>query len=169
MSWVCPNCSTSNDDTAEECFVCGTERSEAERTAATGETAAGKIVFSDFQAFKESLKRIFGKKRREKEPVFDIEEIPDDTRSIPPETERPERKTPKPKEIKAHRAASGFAPPWPEHDIEFDIDAIKSKGYVRSEQEMSEDIKGYRFYHADGSDRFIRKETALLIKLAKKR
>lgn len=61
-----------------------------------------------------------------------------------------------------------FAPPWPEHKIRFDIDAIKAKGFVRSEQYTLNGIKGYNFIRADGKSQFILVEMVLIQKMAKK-
>ncbi len=65
--------------------------------------------------------------------------------------------------------ASGFCEPWAEHSIEFDVDAVKAKGYVRSEQTTLGGVNGYNFYTADGSCRFIRQEMLVIQKMAKKK
>lgn len=63
---------------------------------------------------------------------------------------------------------AGFVAPWPEHSIEFDADAIKARGYVRTEQETLGGVKGYKFIRADGTSQFIRVEMVLIQKMAKK-
>ena len=64
--------------------------------------------------------------------------------------------------------AGSFAAPWEEHAIAFDEDAIKAKGYVRSERAALGGVNGYNFYTADGACRFIRPEMAVIQKLARK-
>ena len=61
-----------------------------------------------------------------------------------------------------------FAEPWEEHNIVFDEDGIKAKGFVRSERASLGGINGYNFFTADGSCRFIRAEMAIIQKLARK-
>ena len=61
-----------------------------------------------------------------------------------------------------------FAEPWPEHPIEFDTDAIKRRGFVRSEQKEMNGKKGYLFFKADGTQQFILSELVVLFKMAKK-
>ncbi len=62
----------------------------------------------------------------------------------------------------------GFAEPWPEHKIEFIIDAIKAKGYVASAQKNMNGVNGYEFVRANGSRQFIRVEMVIIQKMAKK-
>lgn len=65
---------------------------------------------------------------------------------------------------------TGFADAWDMHDIVFDIDKIKSKGYVASEQKELMSVQGYYFYTADGATpTFISKETLLVLGLANKK
>ena len=64
--------------------------------------------------------------------------------------------------------ADPFCKPWAEHNIEFDPEGIRAKGFVRSEQTTLGGVNGYNFYTADGSARFIRPEMAIIQKLAKK-
>ena len=64
--------------------------------------------------------------------------------------------------------ADPFCKPWAEHNIEFDPEGIRAKGFVRSEQTTLGGVNGYNFYTADGSARFIRQEMAIIQKLAKK-
>lgn len=66
-------------------------------------------------------------------------------------------------------SSGGFCTPWPEHAIEFDIDNIKQRGFVRSEQFVMSGIKGYAFFKADGSKQFIKSEMLVLLKMAKKK
>lgn len=63
---------------------------------------------------------------------------------------------------------SEFAEPWSDHSIEFDIDKIKSKGFVKVEQKTLSGIHGYNFIRSDGSEQFIRVEMVLIQKMAKK-
>ena len=60
-----------------------------------------------------------------------------------------------------------FCEPWPEHDIEWDIDLIKSKGYTGSRQELHLGIKGYLFFQGSES-RFLSVDTLCMLKLAKR-
>lgn len=62
-----------------------------------------------------------------------------------------------------------FCAPWAEHSIEFDIDKIKQRGFVRSEQTVMAGVKGYTFFKADGSKQFIKLEMILVFKMAKRK
>lgn len=62
----------------------------------------------------------------------------------------------------------GTATPWPEHHIEFDMDVIRAKGYVRFEQKSMGGVNGYNFIRSDGTSQFIRVEMVLIQKMAKK-
>ena len=66
------------------------------------------------------------------------------------------------------RPAGGYAEPWPEHRIRFDPDAIRSRGYVSSERSELGGVKGYKFYKADGTDRFIKVEMLTMLRMATK-
>ena len=57
MSWACANCTTENDDSVEKCVVCGADRTRKIINSDQG----GTVFFSGFDAFKYSLKKIFGK------------------------------------------------------------------------------------------------------------
>lgn len=81
----------------------------------------------------------------------------------PRETEAPGERVAEPER---RESESSFASPWPEHRIRFDVDAIKGKGYVRSEQTVMNSVKGYTFYNAEGTGRFMREEMLLVIKFA---
>ncbi len=72
------------------------------------------------------------------------------------------------KEDQQAAVAKGFAKPWPEHGIEFDKKALKSMGYVSSEQTVLSGVKGYTFYKEDGSGRFLRSEMLVVQKMARK-
>lgn len=62
-----------------------------------------------------------------------------------------------------------FCEAWPEHNIELDIDAIKAKGYVGFAQETRWGIKGYLGYKAAGEPQFLKMETMLILKMAKRK
>lgn len=62
----------------------------------------------------------------------------------------------------------GFCTPWPEHNVTFDIDVIKAKGYVHTEQATVAGVKGYNFFRADGSSQFMRIEIITTFRMAKK-
>ena len=63
---------------------------------------------------------------------------------------------------------SAICEPWEEHNIAFDEDMIRSKGYVSCQRSIMSGINGYEFTTADGSKRFIRVEMVLIQKLAHK-
>ena len=170
MSWVCPICSTSNEDTAENCFVCGGERVAASvpskpsvETLPAGEC---RIFYSDWDAMKGSRESRKGKlaalveslrvkigKCKEKKKIS--------SKSASKPVEKPLKK---PELLKT----SEFADPWPEHKIKLDIAAIKSKGYVRSERKNMNGVNGYLFFREDGSNQFIRAEIMVVQKMAHK-
>ena len=79
--------------------------------------------------------------------------------------ERRERVKP-PKREKAPRIKKGFTKPWPEHNIKFDVDVIKGKGFVRSERTEMNAVKGYTFYKADGTSQFIKAEMLIVLHMA---
>lgn len=64
---------------------------------------------------------------------------------------------------------TGFTTPWPEHGIEFDIEKIKSRGFVYSEQTVFGGIKGYNFYRSDSFSKFFKAEDLLMMKYARKK
>ena len=166
MSWVCPNCSNTNDEGQEKCFVCGMDRPT--RSIGT-EPEDYKIVFSDMEAFSESIKYFFRKK-----PSVSMTAISEETPAEPPKPskaisrageDKPGRKT---RALSIGTPSSEFAKPWPEHKIKFDTATIKEKGYVRSEQKTMGGVNGYCFYKEDGSNQFIRVEMLLVQKMARK-
>lgn len=155
MSWVCSNCSTPNDDTNTSCFVC-----EETRHAVVVEDAESdcKVVFSGFEAWVESIGEFLKKILTKKERIGE---------SVAPRKRK--TKEPKPKKVKKVKAPkNNFAKPWDEHKVKFDIDVIKGKGYVRSEQHILNGIKGYMFYKDGEKGRFIRIEMILVQKMAHK-
>ncbi len=52
----------------------------------------------------------------------------------------------------------GFEDPWEEHGISFNVEKIKSRGFVGVSRFLMDGIKGYRFYRADSTYTFFRKE-----------
>lgn len=66
-------------------------------------------------------------------------------------------------------APAGFGTPWPEHNIVFDLDIIKKRGFVSGEQATLSGIKGYNFYRADSSSTFFKLEMLIAMKYAKKK
>ena len=66
-------------------------------------------------------------------------------------------------------APSGFADPWAEHNIEFDLDILKKRGFVSCEQKVMSGIKGYSFYRADSTSTFFKVEMLIAMKYAKKK
>lgn len=166
MSWVCPNCSNSNDETQSKCFVCGMDRPDICEEDFKEDSEEGKIVFSDFEAFTESIKKLF-RVHSPKKKTTDIREERSHKESKP----RPEKKIKASKEKKPTKLLfmkENFTKPWPEHKIKFDISVIRDKGYVRSEQKCLGGVNGYCFYKEDGSNQFLRVEMVLIQKMAHK-
>lgn len=56
---------------------------------------------------------------------------------------------------------------WDDHHIEFDIERIKSRGFVTCRRKMMAGIKGYDFFKSDSSSVFLRLETLLSMGFAK--
>jgi hypothetical protein len=172
MSWVCLNCSTSNEDSDTCCYVCGYDRPTDTRTREREpEVVEGKIVFSTFSVIVESAKETFrtvGKFfRKIKEKIARRERPPRELREKedPPREESRERITP-PRREEDPRLGGDLAMPWSEHAIRFHTDVIESKGYVRFERSELNGIKGYTFYKADGSGQFIRVDMLVMLKMA---
>ncbi len=65
-------------------------------------------------------------------------------------------------------APKGFCTPWDEHSLVFDIDKIKSRGFISCEQKIMSGIKGYQFYRSDSNSMFFKPETLLAMKYANK-
>ena len=63
-----------------------------------------------------------------------------------------------------------FCEPWPEDKIEWDVELMKSRGYVGVEQGVSgTGIKGY-YLHAEGKTKTFRtKSNLVMLKYAKKK
>ena len=164
MSWVCPNCSSSNPDEEMNCFVCGMDRPSAadEPASDPGEL---KVVFSVSEAVRESVKNLFRRQPDRASEKTRAEKPPKPAKTERTRPPRPARD--KTKAIAASSAASEFAAPWPEHRIEFDLAAIRAKGFVRSEQKSLGGVNGYNFYKEDGAGQFIRMEMLLIQKMAR--
>ena len=64
-----------------------------------------------------------------------------------------------------------FEEPWPEHNIEYNLDVLRSRGYVGISLETQGGIKGYSLFTADPKQpaRFFRVETLISFKYAKKK
>ncbi len=62
----------------------------------------------------------------------------------------------------------GFEAPWEEDHIALDLEKIKSRGFVSSKTIVKSGVKGYEFYRANGSATFLRLDTLLAMKYAKK-
>ena len=165
MSWVCTNCSTSNEDSETCCVVCGAEcPTRMER--ADGDAEELKVVFSDFEAFKESVKNFFAgfsSRKRDKKPHAKKEKPMTRESGVSGSTGEA-----RPKKERKPSPGSAYATPWPEHKVKFDPSVIGSKGFVRSERETMNGVNGYRFYKADGTSQFIRVEMVIIQKMANK-
>ncbi|MBO5714878.1 MAG: hypothetical protein J6S23_00605 [Clostridia bacterium] len=170
MSWVCSNCSSSNEEESTCCVVCGYDRPTKSRVREREpEVIEGKIVFSDFAVVIESVKGFFRTIIKIFIKIGKI--IGNIIKSI--SSERAPRESREPKERvklsqrkKTSREKKGFAKPWPEHNIKFDVDVIKSKGFVRSERTEMNAIKGYTFYKADGMSQFIKADMLVVLRMA---
>ncbi len=62
-----------------------------------------------------------------------------------------------------------FCKPWDEHNILFDIDRIKSRGFISSEQKIIHGLKGYNFYRTDSSSIFLKLDMLIAMKYANKK
>lgn len=170
MAWVCSICSTSNTDGSSSCIVCGTECS-GKHVNMEIEPEDNKVVFSDFEAFKDSAKRFFAKlsskkTKREKDVKSEKKK-----RARPKKTIAEGHKViekPRLRVARSLMSGSAFATAWPEHKIEFDAATIESKGFVKSERECLNGVNGYRFYKADDTSQFIRAEMLIIQKMAHK-
>lgn len=58
---------------------------------------------------------------------------------------------------------------WEEHGIEIDFEIMKARGYINFEKTIQSGIKGYLFTRSDGTTQFIRVESLLILKIAKKK
>lgn len=65
-------------------------------------------------------------------------------------------------------APVGFCKPWGEHSIEFDVERIKSRGFISGEQAVLAGVKGYNFYRSDSTATFFKLEMLLSMKYARK-
>ena len=116
MVWICPNCSSSNDDEQTQCFVCGMDRP---LTLDEPEADDCKIVFSGFEAFKDSINRFFRRKSRKAAL----------SKSRTEESYASSERTEDEEELSegvwdgtdAAASEADFAEPWPEHKIRFDV------------------------------------------------
>ena len=63
---------------------------------------------------------------------------------------------------------TGFCAPWPEHDITFDQEKLRSRGFIAGEQKEMSGIKGYQLYRADSNSTFFKIEMLLAMKYAVK-
>ena len=65
-------------------------------------------------------------------------------------------------------APSGFAEPWPEHNIVFDEAALRAKDYVGSERKTMSGVNGYELVRTGGARQFLRVEMLVMLKMAKR-
>ena len=68
----------------------------------------------------------------------------------------------------ATAAPAGFETPWPEHCIAFDLDKLKTRGFVSGKKETRGGVNGYLLYRADGQSTFFKVEMLLAMKYAAK-
>ncbi|MCR5094077.1 MAG: hypothetical protein K6B72_08900 [Lachnospiraceae bacterium] len=60
----------------------------------------------------------------------------------------------------------GFCRPWEEHDITFDEDRIRSRGFTAAVRKTMGSVRGYRLIRPDGAATFFRLEMLLAMKYA---
>ena len=65
-------------------------------------------------------------------------------------------------------APTGFAEPWPEHNIEFDEAALRAKGYTGSSRKTMSGVNGYELIRTNGTRQFLRVEMLVMLKMAKR-
>ena len=65
-------------------------------------------------------------------------------------------------------APKSFCTPWDEHGIVFDLDKIKSRGFISCEQKIMGGVKGYQFYRSDSNSMFFKPEMLVAMKYANK-
>lgn len=169
MSWVCTNCSTSNKDHETSCGVCGVRRATA-TAVSTAETEECKVVFTNTEAFVESVRGFFARRKKPRVKPPKAKKTAPAAVTKAPKPKRTVTATPaEPVEEKPKKPVTGgLAPAWPEHKIRFDPAVIGAKGFVSSERETMNGVNGYRFYKADGSSQFIRAEMAIVQRMAQK-
>lgn len=61
-----------------------------------------------------------------------------------------------------------FCKPWREHKVDFDLEQIEKRGFVRIEQSQLSGVKGYTLTKEDGTEQFIKVEMMLVLKMAKR-
>lgn len=64
---------------------------------------------------------------------------------------------------------SGFESPWREHNIELDVEKLKSIGFISSKNTTLSGVNGYNLYRSDGCEKFMNVTTLLLMGYAKKK
>ncbi len=127
------------------------------------------IAFSDWEAVKLSLK--LRKEKREKKALDMASSEETGKREVKGEPYFESLKEMPLSETEADKVfpkEDGFADPWPGQNIEFVFDVIREKGFVSSEQTVLSGVKGYTFYKADGTGRFLRFEVLVAQKMARK-
>lgn len=68
----------------------------------------------------------------------------------------------------AKERVKGYAEPWPEDKIEFDISMLESRGFTASIRHTMNGIKGYKLFRSDDSSMFYTAVKLLGVKYAKK-
>ncbi|MCR5094076.1 MAG: hypothetical protein K6B72_08895 [Lachnospiraceae bacterium] len=118
------------------------------------------VAYSDLEAIRLSF-RLRRKKRSDEAPGEETE-VPRMAHTDLPTLEEVIAEEVIPKEKMT------FADPWPGQRIVFDPEVIRAKGFVRSVQTTLSGVQGYSFYKADGTAQFLRMETLLAQKMARK-
>lgn len=62
----------------------------------------------------------------------------------------------------------GFSKPWEEHELVFELEKIKSRGFIAGEQATLGGVKGYNFYRSDSMVKFFHPELLVAMGYAKK-
>ena len=66
-------------------------------------------------------------------------------------------------------APLGMPDIWPEHDITFDVDRIRSRGFISGEQTVLAGVKGYMLYRSDSSSVFFNEDKLIAMKCANRK
>ena len=141
MCWICPNCSSANEEENLICSVCDCERPADKRGGRKSKIRRGEGG-SRLSAVKDSVKRFF--------------------RGLAGKLSALKKKM-------GASGSKSCPQPWPEHEILLMPDVIRRKGYKSIAQATKEGIRGYELIREDGSRRFVRVEILLAQKMAEKR
>ena len=148
MSWKCPVCSSINEDSLGECFVCGTTKVVGYTKDSKASDRSCTVVYSVF----EYLSSYFRNKPKKKADGY------------------VKKKASKAKtdSVKIEKKRGDSFSPWEGHSISIDYDVLKEKGYKQIEKSEMSGIKGYKLIKNDGNCQFVKKEMLIIQRIAKK-